>query len=68
MDNTGGGGGVDDNKLKLEFDVVLIDVPTCGADEQHWASAGVEYNNSYNVWIGQVSYVCKDTSLVSDTY
>ncbi|OWF45821.1 hypothetical protein KP79_PYT11255 [Mizuhopecten yessoensis] len=47
---------IEDSILRLEWEAILVSVGSYADNDVYWISEGVEYNNSYNVWIGQVSY------------
>ncbi|KAK3102212.1 hypothetical protein FSP39_009634 [Pinctada imbricata] len=57
--NTGGVSTATEHEIKIEFEAFVLTVDNINDGDTHWVSAGVEYNNSYNVWIGQTSYVIK---------
>lgn len=48
-----------ENNLVIEYEAFVVSVDGLTDGATHWVSAGIEYNNSYNVWIGQVSYTMK---------
>lgn len=53
------------NNLVIDYEAFVVSVDGLTDGATHWVSAGIEYNNSYNVWIGQVSYTMKTAAPVS---
>jgi len=41
--------------IHVDWDAVMID--TIENNTEYWVSAGVEYNNEDEVWIGQASFM-----------
>lgn len=40
------------NNLVIEYEVFVVLVDGLIDGVMYWVSVGIEYNNSYNVWIG----------------
>ena len=49
----------------IEWDAVMIDNAATGNGSLYWVSAGVEYNNENEVWVGQASFTTIIDSMVS---
>lgn len=41
-----------ENNLVIEYEVFVVLVDGLIDGVMYWVSVGIEYNNSYNVWIG----------------
>lgn len=63
--NSGTSGTDADNNLVIDYEAFVVSVDDVTDGATHWVSAGIEYNNSFNVWIGQVSYTMKTSNPVS---
>ena len=50
--------------IKIQFSAKVQDHPTFIAPSVYWVSAGVQYNNAANIWVGQASFVATDMNLV----
>nr|XP_022298967.1 uncharacterized protein LOC111107860 [Crassostrea virginica] len=51
-----------ENNLVINYEAYVVSLEGLTDGDTHWVSAGIEYNNSYNVWIGQVSYTMKTSN------
>ncbi|XP_048741910.2 uncharacterized protein LOC125655613 isoform X2 [Ostrea edulis] len=60
--NSGTSGTDADNNLVIDYEAFVVSVDDVTDGATHWVSAGIEYNNSFNVWIGQVSYTMKTSN------
>ncbi|XP_033745540.1 uncharacterized protein LOC117331055 [Pecten maximus] len=54
--NTDATNDIEDSILRLQYEAILVSLGTYSNGSVYWISSGLEYNNSYNVWIGQASY------------
>ena len=54
-----------DSMLWIEWDAVMIDCNETVNGSTYWVSAGAEYNNSDEVWVGQASFETVTELLVS---
>ena len=57
-----------ENNLVINYEAYVVSLEGLTDGDTHWVSAGIEYNNSYNVWIGQVSYTMKTSNPVSQVF
>ncbi|XP_061187424.1 uncharacterized protein LOC133195556 isoform X1 [Saccostrea echinata] len=51
-----------ENNLVINYEAFVVSLDGISDGATHWVSAGIEYNNSYNVWIGQVSYIMRSAT------
>lgn len=65
VNNAGSNPADAENNLVIDYEAFVVSVDGLTDGATHWVSAGIEYNNSYNVWIGQVSYTMKTAAPVS---
>jgi hypothetical protein len=65
VQNSGSSGTDSDNNLVIEYEAFVVSMDGVSDGATHWVSAGIEYNNSFNVWIGQVSYTMRTANPVS---
>ncbi|XP_061187043.1 uncharacterized protein LOC133195201 [Saccostrea echinata] len=47
----------DECSIYIEYEAILLENPSTNAGEVYWVSAGAEYNNENEVWVGQASFV-----------
>ena len=52
--------------IVIEWDVVMIDSNSVENGSSYWVSAGAEYDNEQNVWVGQASFMTIVETFVSD--
>lgn len=57
-DVTGGTGGASlaDYTYTITFEAFVVSTTGLTDNETHWVSAGVEYDNSNNIWVGQIAH------------
>lgn len=47
---------VDDCRVYIEWETVMVDNPATIDGGTYWQSAGAEYNDQNEVWVGQASF------------
>ena len=55
-----------DQTIVIEWDAVVIKNEAVDETEDYWVSAGAEFNNETEIWIGQASFNLNATVPVSD--
>jgi hypothetical protein len=55
----------DECSIRIEYEAILLENPTTNAGEVYWVSAGAEYNNENEVWVGQASFTAFPNDTVS---
>lgn len=63
--NAGDGVNHYNSMIYVEWEAVMIDNNETVNGSTYWVSAGAEYNNDYEVWVGQASFVTVIDNYVS---
>lgn len=53
------------NVIQIEWDVVMIDSDNTVNGSYYWVSAGAEYNQQNEIWVGQAGFIAILDSFVS---
>ncbi|XP_076447924.1 uncharacterized protein LOC143284788 [Babylonia areolata] len=56
------------SSIFIVWDAVMIENAQTQHDQQYWVSAGAEYNNEMEVWVGQASFTAKTTDPEPDSF
>lgn len=54
-----------DCSVVIDYEALLVETPEGSENETYWISAGAEYLNEQNVWVGQASITVVDNETVS---
>lgn len=57
--------GGSDCVFVIEYEALMVETPTPSNNETYWISAGAEYKDEENVWVGQASVRADDNATVS---
>ena len=53
-----------ESRIVIEWDVIRIENPLTLNNTVYWVSAGAEYNDENEVWVGQASFTTIDDDYV----
>ena len=59
-----GGGAEAEYTYTIQFEAFVASVAGLADNATHWVSAGVEYDNSNNIWVGQILHYIRTGTLV----
>ena len=63
---TGPCGNEDECSIKIEYEAVMVDNDQTTQNGVYWVSAGAEYNNEMEVWVGQASFTVDPSDKVKN--
>lgn len=49
----------------IQFEAFVVSVEGLADNDTHWVSAGVEYDNSNNIWVGQILHYIRTGTLIN---
>lgn len=58
------GGAEAEYTYTIQFEAFVVSVDGLSDNDTHWVSAGVEYDNSNNIWVGQILHYIRTGTLV----
>lgn len=53
-----------DYAYRIEFESFVVSTTGLTDNETHWVSAGVEYDNSNSIWVGQIAHYIRTATQV----
>ncbi|XP_076106115.1 uncharacterized protein LOC143074642 isoform X1 [Mytilus galloprovincialis] len=62
---TNSGGNEADYAYLIEFESFVVSTTGLTDNETHWVSAGVEYDNSNSIWVGQIAHYIRTATLAN---